>query len=508
MDERTRLRLKAAQELAESDRLDDAYKLCDSILMKDPNHPDAMVCMQYIMMAAKKQSIAYHLGKRCVELLPNDAIAWMNAGMACADLWRLKEAERMFSRGMRVATLARTRAKILTNWAATLIDNGHFAEAEKKVITALNEDPTFSKAAANLGFCQLALRKWEDGWKNYRGCIGSEFRPRNQYIDEPEWDGKGKGTIVVYAEQGLGDVISGGSMLPDMIQWCQENDSTLVVEVDKRLTNLFKRSFPGAVIYGTRESKDIEWKPEHQKIDYSIPMLQLAEYFRNDDKDFPGTAYLTPEPDRALMWKSLFKSKGKPCIGIAWRGGIPRTGSRWRQLTLEQLYPILSSVDAHWVSLQYRDSTDEIEEFKRNHPEIDIAEYPHACENKDDYDDTVALISALDHCVIMQTTAGHVAGALEVPCWTFVPISSQWRYGPSSYEDFVWCKSVRLLRQKDKGEWDQLIKKTAGELSALFTGVPKAAGKATRNGKLRSNGKKVRKARKQHRRQAEHRPSA
>ena len=507
MDEKTRLRLKAAQELAEKDRLDDAYKLCEAILMKDPNQPDALVCMQYIMMAAKKQSIAYHLGKRCVELLPNDAIAWMNAGMACADLYRLKDAERMYKRGMQVATLPSTRAKILTNWAATLIDHGRFEEAERKCNAALAEDSNFSKADANLGFCQLALRKWKGGWRRYRQCIGSEFRPRNQYKDEPEWDGKGRGTIVVYGEQGLGDVIAGGSMLPDMIEWCKANDSTLIVEVDKRLEGLFKRSFPEAIIYGTRESKDINWEPEHQQIDYSIPMLQLAEYFRNKTEDFPGTAYLKPDPDRALMWRSLFQSKGKPVIGIAWRGGIPRTASRWRQMTLEQLYPILSSVDAHWVSLQYRDSTAEIEEFKKNHPEIDIVEYPH-CTESNDYDDTAAMVSVLDQMVIMQTTVGHLAGALEIPCWTFVPISSQWRYGPPDREDFVWCKSVRLLRQKEQGEWDQLINKTAGELSALFPRIPEATGKATREGKLRRNGQKIRPTRKRNHRQAANQPSA
>jgi len=256
--------------LAEKDHLDNAYKLCEAVLMKDPNNPDALVTMQYIMMAAKKQSVAYHLGKRCVELLPNDAIAWMNAGMACSDLWRLKEASRMFKRGMSVAVLPMTKAKLLTNWAATLINHGEFAEAKLKCEAAIKEVPDFSKAHANLGFCNLALREWEDGWKRYRNCIGSDFRPRSQYNDEPEWDGKSKGTIVVYAEQGLGDVISGGSMLPDMIEWCKANDSTLIVEVDKRLTNLFKRSFPEAIIYGTRESKDVNWEPEHQQIDYSI----------------------------------------------------------------------------------------------------------------------------------------------------------------------------------------------------------------------------------------------
>jgi len=292
-----------------------------------------------------------------------------------------------------------------------------------------------------------------------------------------------------------------------MIEWCKANDSRIILDVDARLENLFKRSFPDATVYGTREAKDLTWDEKDQKIDYSLPMLQLAEYFRNTTEDFPGCPYLQPDPDRALMWKSLFQSKGKTCIGIAWKGGIPRTGSRFRQLTLEQLYPLMKSVDAHWVSLQYKDSTKEIEAFKKAHPDIDIAEYPHACENKQDYDDTVALISALDHMVIMQTAVGHVAGAVGTPCWTFVPTNSQWRYG-EGYEDFPWCKSVRLIRQNKRGEWDDVIERTAGELSVLFPRVQKATAKATRNRNIRRNGSDISRDNQRDHQEARHQASA
>lgn len=510
MNEENRLKLKAAQDLSQKGSLDQAYNLCEAVLMKYPNDADAVLCMQYIMMGAHKQGIAYHLGKVCTQMMPHDPVAWMNAGMAASDVWQIREAERDFKKAMKLATLPHTKGKILSNWAATLITDGRFAEAEKYCRECVKIDPEFSKGWANLGFTQLAQRKWTEGWKNYRHCIGSDFRPLQQYVDEPLWDGKGKGVIVIYAEQGIGDVIAGASLLPDLVEWCKANDSRVILDVDARVQPLLQRSFPDIKVYGTREAKagDPPWDPEDSQIDYSLPMLQLAEYFRNTDDDFPGTKYLVPEPNRALMWKSLFESKGKPCIGIAWRGGIPRTASRWRQLTLEQLYPILASVDAHWVSLQYKDSTKEIEAFKKAHPEIDIAEYPYACENTSDYDDTVALVSALDRLVIMQTSVGHVAGALEVPCWTFVPTSSQWRYG-EGVEDLVWCKSVRLIRQKTRGEWDDVIARTAEELGALYSGVQETAAEATRDRPVRrGGGKKVRRAHKLNGRQAQDRPLA
>jgi hypothetical protein len=370
----------------------------------------------------------------------------------------------------------------------------------------LDIDPTNKKGLANLGFCQLAQRNWKQGWKNYRSCLGHAWRPVTQYGQEPEWKGKGRGTIVAYAEQGLGDVVSFGSIVPDILRWCKANKSRLVLDVDARLEGLFKRSFPEVTVYGTRGQKELRWHKKDQSVDYSLPMGQFAEYFRTKDSDFPGTPYLTADPDRAFMWKSLFKDKKKPVIGLAWRGGIPKTGAKYRQWDLEQLLPILKSVDAHWVSLQYKSAAKEIEAFRGDHPEIDLVEYPHATLSGD-YDDTAALVSSLDHVVCMQTAITHLCGGLGIPCWTHIPTNSQWRYGGDG-EDFIWANSVRLIRQKTKGEWADVIKKTASELNVLFPRISRAARKATRNRRIRSNGTEVRKPSKRDNRQTGNRPSA
>ena len=193
----------------------------------------------------------------------------------------------------------------------------------------------------------------------------------------------------------------------------------------------------------------------------------MAEFFRHSDDDFPGTPYLVPDPDRVLMWKSLFESKGKPCIGIAWRGGIPRTGAKFRQWNLEDLLPIFKSVNAHWVSLQYKPAVKEIHKFKQQHPEIDIAEYPYGTLT-DDYDDTAALVAALDHTVCMQTAVAHLCGGMGKPCWVFVPKNSQWRYGGNG-DSIPWYKSLRVIRQKERGKWTDEIRQAGRDLEKRFS---------------------------------------
>ena len=478
--------LEQVRDLTDAGEADQAYVIADKWLQDDPNDVHFLCAMAHIMLAAEKMTVAYSLAKRCTELAPYESGVWMTFGMVCGDMWLDKEAERAYRRGLKYAKSDKQKIMLALNTASVHINAGRFDEGEKFCREVLKLDPEHSKAAGNLGFCQLAQRNWKEGWKNYRHTWGHEWRPKVKYGDEPDWNGE-PGKVVLSAEQGIGDVLSFASMIPDAAK-----RADIVFEVNKKLKNLIQRSFPTIKVYGTRECQDKLplWEEEDRKIDYSLAIGQCAEMFRLKDEDFPGTPYLVPDPDRTLMWKSLFASKGKPCIGIAWSGGIRNTGAKYRQWDLEQLLPILKSVDAHWVSLQYRPAGKEIAEFRKKYPEIDITEYPHATLTPD-YDDTAALVAALDRVVCMQTAITHLAGGLGIPCWTFIPTTSQWRYGQGT-EDYVWAKSVRLIRQRTRGQWADVIETTAGELSALYGGVQEATGKAARKGELRRDGKQVR----------------
>ena len=482
--------IEVAQALSERGDYDRAFLLADKHLKEDPDSFEWLMVLQYIMLETDKSVLAYQLGKRITGLYPDKAGGWLNLGLACRDMRRDDEALSNTKRGLKFANPGKQRSMLNVNVSSILVDMGEFVEAEKYCQKALEEDPESRKAVSNLGFCQLAQRNWRDGWKNYRAVLGHEWRPRHQYCDEPEWDGKGTGNIVLYGEQGLGDQLSFASVLPDVIKWAKANDSRIILDISNRLTTLIQRSFPEVKVYGTQGKQEVLWDKEDRQVDYSLAIGQVCEYFRNSDKDFPGTPYLKPDPDRVLQWKALFESKKKPVIGLAWSSGITKTGSKFRRIGLERMLPIMEAVDAHYVSLQYKPAGKEIAEFKKKHPHISITEYPHGTLSGD-YEDTVAMIAALDHVVAVHTTANHVSGGLGVPTSVLVPKNSQWRYG---YEgsDFVWAKSIKLFRQSERGKWGDVINQVAEELNALFSRVSKGTGSPSRKGKLRGNGKKVR----------------
>ena len=470
--------------------LDQAYTIAKKYLSDNPEDTLFLVIMTAVMLNAHKPEIGYYLAEKCVQLAPEEPGTWLNYGMAANDLWFEEKALRYYKRGLKYARNDEQRSMFNVNIASVLIDTGRFAEAEPHCRAALDQNPDSEKGRANLGFCQLAQRHWKDGWANYRKCIGSEWRPVTQYTNEPLWEGQTGGKLILYQEQGLGDIISFASMLPDAVK-----DNEIVLDVEPRLAPLMQRSFPDIKVYGTYKQKNARWSKKDAMADWSLPMGQIGEFYRTNDEDFPGSPYLVADPDRVLQWKALFKTKKKPVIGIAWRGGIPKTGSKFRQWNLEQLLPIFKSVDAHWVSLQYKDAQKEIDEFTAKYPEIDLVQYRHGTLTND-YDDTVALIAALDHVVTMQTAVVHVAGALGIPAWVHVPMNSQWRYGAEG-EKMLWADSIRIIRQNVRGKWDDVIKQTAKELNARYARSPeKSQQKQKRKKQVRKGKGKVRRGQK------------
>src|SRR5206468_8431423 len=358
-----------AKDLAEHGQTELAWKLIDKCLIENPLDVQALTMASYLMQKMGGLSHAYHYARAATQLAPDNAAAWTNFGHAASKLWLTEEAERYYQRALK---LSRTQFDVTCLWinlSALALDKGEFEKALEYVRKVLAVDPTEKKALTNLGFCQLALRDWR-GWKGYHGTIGSDWRQMVQYKGEPEWDGSPGKTVVLYADQGLGDEISFASMIPDAAKVCKK----LILDCDGRLAGLFTRSFPQIRVYGTRV-KQAKWAVEDRDIEASLPLGQVGEFFRTTDESFPGTPYLVPCPIRVKQWKMLWAEKAKPVIGIAWTGGVPKNNSRNRRLTLEQLLPVLT-LDAHFVCLQYQDARKEIDAFCREHSEIDLVQYP------------------------------------------------------------------------------------------------------------------------------------
>lgn len=439
-----------AKEHAEAERYDKAWPIVRAAMETEPDDPKALCLASFMLERQGNPALAYQVCKRLVTLYPNNPTAWLNLGKCCDTLWRMEEAEAAYRRALNNIKAGDEETKLIcfTNLAAMFLQVGKFNEARGYSERALKIDPTHLKSRHNLGISLLAAGQWKEGWKQYEASVGSPQRIAYKYGDEPGWTGEPGGTVAIYGEQGLGDEICAASMYQDAI----DRAGKVIIDCDVRLANIFRRSFPGAKVYGTRTSKVLNWDEEDHQVDYSIAAMQLGAIFRTEAESFTGKPFLTPDPDRVLMWRALWEAKKKPVIGIAWTGGVKETASKYRVWNHDQLAQIMRSIDAHWVCLQYRDAASEIEEFKRNHAGIDLVQYGHATLSRD-YDDMCGLVASLDGVVAMQSTAVHTAGALGIPCAAGIPKTSQWRYG-SEGDSLPWYASVKLFRQSDFGSWN------------------------------------------------------
>jgi hypothetical protein len=415
--------------------------LTNAALLDAPDDPLWLLIASHINDKAKRLTVAYQFAKRVTEIAPHVSEGWLNLGRVNDELYRMDEAEKCYQSALRLCTIPAKRALILTNMGALQVTRGRWTEAEKWSRMALAVDPDSRKAHGNLGTACLAQRKWVEGWAGYAYILGSDNRKLVQFADEKVWNGTPGQSIIIYGEQGLGDEICFASMFGDAIAASKKT----VIECNPKLHGLFRRSFPQAAVYGTRWSKEVSWDEEDTHPDASVSSGALGGLYRTATADFPGTAYLVPDPERVAMWKALWRVKGKPAIGVAWTGGVQWTAKKFRTWTPADLSPVLDSINAHYVSLQYEDCAAQIEGTR-------VVQYPPATLTKD-YDNTAALVASLDLVVTMQTAVAHLAGALGVPCIVFVPDTGQWRYGTADQETTPWYRSVRVIHQR--GNWDE-----------------------------------------------------
>ena len=117
-----------------------------------------------------------------------------------------------------------------------------------------------------------------------------------------------------------------------------------------------------------------------------------------------------------------------------------------------QWLPVLQTQGVCFISLQHGPCDDELAQINA----LENVSVTHWSQAIDDYEETAALIGALDLVITVCSSVVHLAGALGKPVWVLVPTCPEWRYLQSG-ETMPWYPSVRLVRQRRLGEWGDTI---------------------------------------------------
>ena len=401
--------------------------------------------------------------QEAARLNPQYAEAWSNLGLVqFSRLGLAAEGEE----SLRRALAARPRfPDALCNLGMLRHDQGRFDDALRIYDEVLRHDPAMHEARLNRGLLYLARGSYARGWEEYEARKRGSAHFVERYVRFPEWDGRPAPdkTLLVYAEQGLGDEIMFASCLPEAIARVRH----CVIDCSPRLEVLFRRSFPAATVHGSSQA-DAEpaWLEGAPAIDLRIAMGSLPRIFRPNEAAFPRRrgdlrGYLRTDEHKAARWRERLATLGAgPKVGISWRGGTVKTRHNQRSLALEQLLPVLEVPGMRFVSLQYGDCRDELAQLQAAHG-IGIAHWQDAI---DDYDETAALVSSLDLVVSVQTALVHLSGALGTPVSVMVPAVPEWRYLLQG-DRLPWYPSARLFRQGAAGGWEGVVERVAAELA-------------------------------------------
>jgi tetratricopeptide (TPR) repeat protein len=323
---------------------------------------------------------------------------------------------------------------------------------------AIELDPKNAVAQWRRAVVYMLRGEFVEGWRAYELRLLSEGRAPRKFPC-PRWRGEPLGgkTILVHAEQGLGDEIMFASCVPDLAA----AGGRCIIDCHSKLRALFARSFPHALVHAGHQSDDVGWLASFPAPDYEIPAGSLPLHLRQSAEAFPRhSGYLTADPSMVARWRERLSGLGRGLkVGISWRGGTATTRAPLRSLTLARLGPILRMPDAHFVNLQYATTAEDIEGFGAG--ERKIQHWPDAL---DDYDETAALVCALDLVISVCTAVVHLAGALGRPAWVMAPFSPEWRYGHAGSR-MAWYPSVTLFRQPRYNEWDPVIAAIAAGLA-------------------------------------------
>ena len=339
---------------------------------------------------------------------------------------------------------------------------GEFDQAKDCYERALALDQGDVQAHVNRGMLRILTGDFEHGWPEYEWRVRTEeLIASYQRFPMPRWEGSllaGR-TILVHAEQGLGDEIMYGSCIPELIAQAGH----CVVECADRLVPLFSRSFPQATIRGMAKGDVTEWLKDLPIIDVQIPAGSLPLLLRHKAADFPRERpYLKADPVRIAAWRARLADLPSGLkIGLSWRGGVPVTGNVLRSIPLERMLPLLQQKGINFISLQYGEARGDLDRVARLHG-ISIQHWQEAI---DDYEETAALMCALDLSITVCTAVVHLGGALGRPVWAMAPLRPEARYG-SSGDSMPWYATVRMFRQTAYGDWDSVIAKVARELTA------------------------------------------
>jgi tetratricopeptide (TPR) repeat protein len=462
----------------------EALATIDKALALAPNSYEALNSRGVVLLKLNRAAEALPALERAAAIEPRFLGSRLNLGNALNELGRHADAlaqydamlavseaqpDVHYSRGNALSALGRAthalaaydRAlalkpdfpKALLSRGAVLMALNRYRDALADFGAVLARDKTNADAQHNAALSWLTLGELKQGFEIYESrWQRSGMAGKRPSLGKPLWLGEyplARKTILIHAEQGLGDTIQFARYAPILAR----AGAKVVLEVQPELTGLMSR------LAGVSEV--VARGAARPSFDVHCPVGSLPRALRTELSGIPAdTPYLSVSEERLAKWRPRLEALPGPRIAFAWSGNPNHANDRNRSLALNGLAPLLASEHASFISIQ-RDLRDGDAAALAQMPRV-----THVGGELDDFDDTAAVMALADLVISVDTSVVHLAGALGRPTWILVPFAPDWRW-LLDREDSPWYPDVRLFRQPAPGDWPNVVARVTDELAQM-----------------------------------------
>ena len=419
-----------------------ADRLLDRALLAAPEQPDALHLSGIVAFRLGRREEALARIERAIARGIDIRLYLRNISEVYRALGRFDDA---LNAALRASALAPDDPVCLHNLAVIQyhrleLDDCIASATKALALNAFLPGPHFQLAEA------LLLRgEWERGWEEYQWRFDLPGNaPLMPPTTQPRWDGTqfDDGTLLLVADQGFGDVIQFSRYIP----WAAERCPNIAIATAAEMIPLLRQVYPAAQLFS-------EWRAAPAFKAFRALSGLPALHGTRPDHMVGSVPYLRADPARAATWKERLDRLTPTAsrrIGIGWAGRPTHTNDRWRSARLADFAPLAALPGVALVSLQKGPGAAQAGQYFGAAPLVNIgAEIV-------DYEDTMAILASLDLLVTVDTSVGHVAGAMGVPAFILLARAPDWRW-LLERTDTPWYPSVRLFRQSKTGQWSDVM---------------------------------------------------
>jgi tetratricopeptide (TPR) repeat protein len=437
--------------LAEQGAVAEAMQCFQQTLAINPNHAKAPNDLGNAFQKQGRFVEAAQCYRQALRSDPNHADLHYNLGLALVEQGELVDGILCYRQALQINP---NHASAVNNLGNALRHQGQLAQAEACFRRALEIDDGLRTALWNRSFMRLLNGDFEGGWQDYeQRWAQAGVLPRT--FSQPRWDGsslEGK-TILVYAEQGLGDTLQ-------FIRYAslvKQRGGTVLFECQPSLHRLLR----GVAGIDQLVAQGATLPP----FDVQSALLSLPGVFGTTPATIPaGIPYLAADSKLVELWGRELGRERAFHVGICWQGNADHPADRYRSFPATHFESVARIEGVRLVSLQKGSGTNQLQELigRIDNPSH-ILDVSGRLDTEAAFVDTAALMMNLDLVVTGDTAVAHLAGALGVPVWVLLPIAPDWRW-LLERADNPWYPTMRLFRQTRFGDWAEVFERVAEEI--------------------------------------------